>query len=83
MNVTSVADWGFKLLLLSICITLLPQSPFQTFLNLTEDIPFLNYLNWFLPIDGILMVLQVWLQAVLVYCGYVIGHRYTGLVKGD
>lgn len=78
----SITDWGVKLLLLSICLTLLPQSPFATYVSLTDSIPYLQYLNWFVPIDGIFVVLEAWLQVVLIYCGYVIAHRYVGLVKG-
>lgn len=80
--IAGVTDWGIKLLLLTICLALLPQSPFATYVSLIDEIPFLNYLNWFVPIDGVFVVLQTWLQVVLIYCGYVIAHRYVGLVKG-
>lgn len=77
----AITDWGVKLLLLTVCIALLPQSPFSAYVSLSNEIPFLSYLNWFVPIDGCIAVLQVWLQCVLIYCGYVIAHRYVGLVK--
>lgn len=77
-----ITNWGFKLLLLSICIALLPESPFSAYVSLIDEIPFLAYLNWFVPIDGIFLVMQTWLQVVLAYCGYVYAHRYVGLVKG-
>lgn len=81
IGITGITDWGFKLLILSICLTLLPQSPFAAFVSLTNDIPYLQYLNWFVPIDGIFAVMEVWLQVVLVYMGYMIALRYSDALK--
>lgn len=82
-NVSGPVDWGFKLLLLSICLSLLPQSPFASYVSLVNEIPYLQYLNWFVPIDGIFAVMEVWLQVVLVYMGYMITLRYANALKGS
>lgn len=78
----TITDWGFKLLILSICLALLPQSPFYTYISIVDEIPFLQYLNWFIPVDGIFLVMQTWLQVVLIYCGYIVALRYSNLIKG-
>lgn len=78
----TITDWGFKLLIISVLLALLPQSPFNAYISLVDNIPYLAYVNWFIPVDGIFLVMQTWLQVVLIYCGYVIAMRYTGLVKG-
>ena len=80
--VSGVTDWGFKLLILSVCLALLPQSPFAAYVSLVNEIPYLSYLNWFVPIDGIFLVMQTWLQVVLIYCGYMIALRYSNALKG-
>lgn len=78
----TITDWGFKLLILSILLALLPQSPFASYISLVDSIPYLAYINWFIPVDGIFLVMQTWLQVVLIYCGYMVAMRYTGIVKG-
>lgn len=78
----TITDWGFKLLILTVLFGLLPQSPFATYISLVDNIPYLAYINWFIPVDGIFLVMQTWLQVVLIYCGYVVAMRYSGLVKG-
>ncbi len=83
MNATSsVTDWGFKLLLLSIVLALLPQSPFNMISDLVNDIPYLNYLNWFIPFQQIVGILQTWLVAVNLYYGYMVTLRYAHGIKG-
>lgn len=78
----TITDWGFRLLILSLCISLLPQSPFNAYIGYVDAIPYLSYLNWFIPIDGILLVMQAWLQVVLIYCGYMVALRYSHALKG-
>lgn len=81
VGITGITDWGFKLLILSICLTLLPQSPFAAFVSLTDEIPYLSYLNWFIPFDGMIAILEVWLQTVILYMGYMIALRYSDALK--
>lgn len=81
-QVSTLTDWGFKLLILSVCLALLPESPFNAYISLTQQIPYLSYLNWFLPFDGIFLIIETWLQAVLIYCGYMIALRYAHALRG-
>lgn len=51
-------------------IGLLPHSPFRQFTSVVGTIPYLDNLNWFLPISEIIIVLEVWLSAVVIYYTY-------------
>ena len=81
-SIAGVTDWGWKMLILSVCLALLPQSPFASYVQLVDQIPYLRYLNWFVPISGIINVLQVYVQVVLIYYGYMVALRYSNGIKG-
>lgn len=82
LNVEAVTDFGFKMFVLSVVLTLLPSSPFNAYLNLFNDIPFLNYLNWFIPFAEIIALMEVWLSCIVLYYGYMVVMRYVNGVKG-
>ena len=79
MNV--VNDFSVKLLILSFVLALLPASPFRGFAYLVESIPFLDYLNWFLPIPEMIVILESWLVIVSVYYGILYLLNYVGVLK--
>lgn len=58
----------------------LPKSPFRQFLDSFADIPFLGYLNWFVPIKEILIVMVAWLGAVTLYYLYSIIMRWLKVI---
>lgn len=60
----------------------LPLSPFRQFLNSFADIPFLGYLNWFIPVRDILIVFSAWLSAVALYYFYSIIMRWLKVIGG-
>lgn len=63
----------FKLLNLALLaiINLLPSSPFQTNLDGTiEKLDFLPYLNWFIPFDNCVKILNLWLISIIAYYIY-------------
>lgn len=82
LNVSAFTDFGFKMFLLSIVIMLLPESPFEHYITLFSDIPYLQYLNWFIPIGEIVAVFEVWLAVVVTYYGYMVVMRYVNGIKG-
>lgn len=49
----------------NMALSLLPPSPFMVLDSI--EIPFLNYLNWVLPIDFFIMVLGYWVGAIALY----------------
>lgn len=81
LNVEAVTDFGFKMFILSIVITLMPTSPFERYVQFFQDIPYLQYLNWFIPIGEIVAFFEVWLSVVVVYYGYMVVMRYVNGVK--
>lgn len=48
-------------------LALLPDSPFTEFIDAVENIPYLGYLNYFVPISDCLTLLSVWGAAVAVF----------------
>ena len=77
----SVSEIGIKLLLISFVLALLPSSPFVGFAYLVEQLPYLSYLNWFVPVSEILVITESWLVVVTTYYGILYILNYTGLVK--
>lgn len=45
-------------------IGLLPQSPFADFFATFEEIPYIEYINWFIPVGKMLTLGSIWLSAV-------------------
>lgn len=78
---SKVSDLAIKIVVISIVLALLPMSPFVGFEYLVEQIPYLNFVNWFLPIPEMLVILESWLVVVVVYYGILYLLNYTGLVK--
>lgn len=77
----NVSELGLKIALISVVLALLPASPFTGFSYLIEQIPYLSYLNWFLPISEMLVILETWLAVVTVYYGILYLLNYVGLIK--
>lgn len=77
----SVSEIGIKLLLITFVLALLPQSPFTGFAYLVQQIPFLNWVNWLLPVSEILAITETWLVVVTAYYGILYILNYTGLIK--
>lgn len=67
--------------LFSSIIGFLPKSPFRTYIDSIGDIPFLENLNWFIPIPECIAILQVWLSVVIVYYTYSAIMRFLRLIR--
>lgn len=80
--ISSVSDVGVKVLILVAILSLFPESPFIHYVSMVDSIPFLRYLNWFVPIGDMLAICEAWLAVVSVYYTYLFGARFTGIVKG-
>lgn len=48
-------------------LAVLPRSPFSEFIGYFENLPYLGWLNWIVPIKEILLVFSAYLAAVAVY----------------
>lgn len=77
----AVSDLGLKIVVLAFVLSLLPASPFVGFNYLIAELPYLNWLNWFLPISQMLVILESWLAVVAVYYGILYLLNYVGVIK--
>lgn len=53
--------------LLARAVELLPDSPFRTFIDQVRDVPYLDYLNWFIPFSDFIGLLSLWTVAIGLY----------------
>ena len=71
-----VQNIGSKLL------TLLPTSPFRSFISSWNAPQYLGWLNWFFPVSEILTILAAWLTAIGLFYLYSIAMRWVKMI-GD
>lgn len=76
-----VSDIAVKLIVLSLVISLIPGSPFSGMTSLVQQIPYLSYLNWFVPIPEIIVIMESWLAVVSVYYTILFALNYVGILK--
>lgn len=60
-------EWG---------LALLPTSPFTEFINACSDIPYLGWLNWFIPVGQMIAIGEAWLVAIGLFYMYSIVLRW-------
>lgn len=51
----------------NILVAILPTSPFRAFQHYFSDFKYLKYINYFLPIDIFLSIMQAWLLGVTLW----------------
>lgn len=61
----------------NLILNLLPHSPFTKIIDNIEDLPYLEYINWFIPFDLMIDVTLIWLGAVGLYYLYMIILRWV------
>ena len=59
------------------CLSLLPPSPFRPFIDKLVDIPFIGYLNFFIPISDFVLMLTVWGSAVAIFYSLSLALRFV------
>ncbi len=67
---------GLKQLLAAV-LSFLPDSPFRGFLDNLAEVPYLGYLNYFIPISDFLTLLSVWGAAVGLFYVYSVLLRFV------
>lgn len=60
----------------------LPTSPFAQFIDDFAGMPYLSWVNWFIPVGEIITVVQVWLFAIATFYIYSIVLRWVKAI-GD
>lgn len=67
--------------ILEILRNLLPLSPFREFINRLQELPYLGYLNWFIPVGTIIKIGAVWLSAIALHYAYSILLRWAKAIE--
>lgn len=62
-------------------ISLLPHSPFAEFYATFTVPKWVGWLNWFIPVEGILKVMAAWLAAIALHYVYSVVARWIGLIS--
>ncbi|WP_077612758.1 hypothetical protein [Clostridium sp. Marseille-P2415] len=63
------------------CVFFLPDSPFQSFINQIDKIPFLGYLNYFVPVAQIIAITQLWVTAIAVFYLVQLALRWVKMIE--
>lgn len=58
----------------------LPDSPFREFITGLSDVPWIRYLNWFVPVGTFVTIGAVWVAAIAVFYVYQIILRWAKAV---
>lgn len=53
----------------TILIAILPVSPFKSIIQSMEQLPYINYFNWFFPVGKCLTALAAWAVAMGIWYG--------------
>ncbi len=62
-------------------LNLLPTSPFQSFIEACENLPYLGWLNWFIPVGQMVAIGEAWLVAVGLFYLYSIILRWIRAIS--
>lgn len=76
-----INDFAVKVLILSFVLALLPSSPFVGFSALVQEVPFISWLNWFLPISEMIILFESLLVVIGVFYGILYLLNYVGVLK--
>lgn len=60
-------------------VNILPPSPFLIVERV--EIPYLNYLNWIIPFDEMVVVLMYWLSAIAIYYIVQVILRWVKIIR--
>lgn len=66
---------------LSVLLSVLPLSPFAGFIDSLEEIPYLGYLNYFIPVGTCLKIGAAWLSAIALFYLYSVVARWVKLIE--
>lgn len=58
-----------------------PTSPFQRSLSYASSLPYLGYVNWFIPIGWIIDVTAAWCTIIGIYYLYSIIARWVKAIE--
>lgn len=59
----------------------LPTSPFRPYIEQFQNLPYVSWLNWFIPVGDIVGVLELWLAAITIFYVYSIVLRWIRAIQ--
>ena len=59
----------------------LPLSPFRRSIDRIHSIPYIEAINWIVPIDEIILIMFYWGTAIAVYYAYMIVLRWVKAIE--
>lgn len=62
-------------------LKVLPTSPFRDFISTLEELPYLGYLNYFVPIGTFIKIGTAWLGAIALFYLYSIVLRWIRAIE--
>lgn len=62
-------------------LSLFPLSPFRPVIEELGSLPYLGYINWFVPVGDLVKIGSVWLTAIAVYYAWSIIARWIKLIS--
>jgi hypothetical protein len=62
-------------------LALLPTSPFTDVIDQLQALPYLGYLNWFVPIGTFIKIGSAWLGAITLFYMYSIILRWIRAIE--
>lgn len=62
-------------------LSLFPLSPFREVIDELGSLPYLGYINWFVPIGDFVRIGTIWLAAIAAYYAWSIIARWIKLIS--
>ena len=66
---------------LDMLMSVFPTSPFASAIDELEQLPYLGYLNWVIPVSQMLTIGTAWLVAIGLYYFYSVIARWIKLIQ--
>lgn len=63
----TILKFLITIVLAAILIALLPPSPFTPIIEALDNIPYIGYINWFIPVGRIITFTTVWATTIVSY----------------
>lgn len=71
------------LAVVNVLVAILPTSPFESVMYYFSQFEYLPYINYFIPVDAILAVTELWITAVAFWYAYCFVMDIIGWVSSS
>lgn len=62
-------------------INILPGSPFSAYIDALDKLPYLNTLNYFIPVGQIIAVGESWLVSIVIFYAVMVLMRWIKVIN--